>query len=57
MAPGVCDWLTGQSIFMDGANALATGGNFYELRQWSDADWQLARQRIEAQNAKDKLQR
>ena len=57
MAPGVCDWLTGQSIFMDGANALATGGNFYELRSWSDADWQLARERIEAQNAKDKLQR
>ncbi|MEO8312314.1 MAG: SDR family oxidoreductase [Caldimonas sp.] len=57
MAPGVCDWLTGQSIFMDGANALATGGNFYELRQWSDAEWQVARERIEAQNAKDKLQR
>ncbi len=57
MAPGVCDWLTGQSIFMDGANALATGGNFYELRQWSDTDWQVARERIEAQNAKDKLQR
>ena len=57
MAPGRCDWLTGQSIFMDGANALATGGNFYELRQWSDADWQVARERIEAQNAKDKLQR
>ena len=57
MAPGVCDWLTGQSIFMDGANALATGGNFYELRQWSDADWQIARERIEAQNAKDKLRR
>jgi len=57
MAPGVCDWLTGQSIFMDGGNAIATGGNFYELRQWSDADWQVARERIEAQNAKDKLQR
>ena len=57
MAPGVCDWLTGQSIFMDGGNAIATGGNFYELRQWSDADWQVARERIEAQNAKDKQQR
>ena len=57
MAPGVCDWLTGQSIFMDGANALATGGNFYELRQWSEADWQVARERIEAQNTKDKQQR
>jgi NAD(P)-dependent dehydrogenase (short-subunit alcohol dehydrogenase family) len=57
MAPGQCDWLTGQSIMMDGGNALATGGNFYELRQWSDADWQSARERIEAQNAKDRAQR
>ena len=57
MAPGHCDWLTGQSIMMDGGNALATGGTFYELRSWSDADWQAARERIEAQNAKDKAQR
>lgn len=57
MAPGQCDWLTGQSIMMDGGNALATGGNFYELRDWSDADWQAARERIEAQNAKDRAQR
>ena len=57
MASGQCDWLTGQSIMMDGANALATGGNFYELRHWSDSDWQLARERIEAQNQKDKAQR
>jgi NAD(P)-dependent dehydrogenase (short-subunit alcohol dehydrogenase family) len=57
MAPQQCDWLTGQSIMMDGGNALANGGNFYELRDWSDADWQSARERIEAQNAKDKAQR
>ena len=57
MAPGQCDWLTGQSIMMDGGQALATGGNFYELRQWSDADWMAARERIEAQNQKDKAQR
>ena len=57
MAPGQCDWLTGQSIAMDGANALATGGNFYELRNWSDAQWRAARERIEAQNAQDKTQR
>ena len=57
MAPGQCDWLTGQSIMMDGGNSLATGGNFYELRDWSDADWQAARERIEAQNQKDKAQR
>lgn len=57
MSPGQCDWLTGQSIMMDGANALANGGNFYELRQWSDGDWLAARERIEAQNQKDKTQR
>ena len=57
MAPGQCDWLSGQSIMMDGGNALATGGNFYELRAWSDADWLKARERIEVQNAKDKTQR
>jgi len=57
MAPGQCDWLTGQSIMMDGGNALATGGNFYELRQWSDPDWKAARERIGAQDARDKMQR
>ena len=57
MAPGQCDWLTGQSIMMDGGHALATGGNFYELREWSDTQWQEARERIEAQNQKDKAQR
>jgi NAD(P)-dependent dehydrogenase (short-subunit alcohol dehydrogenase family) len=57
MTPGQCDWLTGQSIMMDGGHAIATGGNFYELRSWSDADWLAARERIEAQNAKDRAQR
>ena len=57
MAPGQCDWLTGQSIMMDGGGALATGGNFYELRNWTDKDWQEARTRIETQNNKDKAQR
>ena len=57
MAPGHCDWLTGQSIMMDGGSALATGGNFYELGTWSDNDWRVARERIEAQNAKDRAAR
>jgi NAD(P)-dependent dehydrogenase (short-subunit alcohol dehydrogenase family) len=57
MARGECDWLSGQSIMMDGANALANGGNFYALREWSDADWRTARERIEAQNQQDKAQR
>ena len=31
-----CEWLSGETIAMDGAEALATGGNFYELRRWGD---------------------
>lgn len=50
-------WLTGECIMMDGAGHLAHGGNFYELREWSDADWKQARDRIEEQNKKDKAQR
>lgn len=52
-----CQWLNGESLMMDGANALATGGNFYPLREWTDAQWQEARDRIEAQNRKDREQR
>ena len=52
-----CDWLTGETIAMDGAQALATGGNFYELRKWGDAEWKSAREAIEAQNARDRAQR
>ncbi len=54
---GGCDWINGETIAMDGAQALATGGNFYELRAWSDADWKAARDAIVAQNEKDKAQR
>ena len=57
MAPGQCDWLTGQAIMMDGGNALANGSGFYELRSWSDEQWRQARERIEAQNAKDRAGR
>jgi NAD(P)-dependent dehydrogenase (short-subunit alcohol dehydrogenase family) len=52
-----CDWLTGEMIAMDGAQALATGGNFYELRKWGDAEWKAARDAIETQNAKDRADR
>jgi NAD(P)-dependent dehydrogenase (short-subunit alcohol dehydrogenase family) len=54
---GGCDWINGETIAMDGAQALATGGNFYELREWSDADWQRARDSITAQNEKDRAAR
>jgi NAD(P)-dependent dehydrogenase (short-subunit alcohol dehydrogenase family) len=52
-----CNWLTGQSIMMDGGSYLATGGNFYEMRQWSAEQWKAARDAIEAQNQKDRKDR
>ncbi|MEW6644204.1 MAG: SDR family oxidoreductase [Pseudomonadota bacterium] len=54
---GGCDWITGETIAMDGAQALASGGSFYELRNWSDADWTAARDSIKAQNDKDRAGR
>jgi len=52
-----CPWLNGETIAMDGGQHLATGGNFYELRHWTDAQWQAARAAITAQNDKDRSQR
>ena len=54
---GGCDWINGETIAMDGAQALGTGGNFYQLRDWCDDDWTRAREAIVAQNAKDRAQR
>ncbi len=51
---GGCNWLNGETIALDGAQALAMGGNFYELRNWTDADWQNARDAIQATNVKDR---
>ena len=52
-----CEWLNGEAIMMDGGGHLATGGNFYGLRDWSEQQWKEARERIEAQNRKDREQR
>jgi NAD(P)-dependent dehydrogenase (short-subunit alcohol dehydrogenase family) len=54
---GGCDWINGETIAMDGAQALAMGGNFYQLRDWSDDDWNTARDSIKAQNEKDRAAR
>ncbi len=51
---GGCDWINGETIAMDGGQALATGGSFYELREWGDAQWQAARDAIRKTNAKDR---
>jgi NAD(P)-dependent dehydrogenase (short-subunit alcohol dehydrogenase family) len=54
---GGCDWINGETIAMDGGQALATGGNFYQMREWKDADWAAARDSIKAQNDKDRAKR
>jgi NAD(P)-dependent dehydrogenase (short-subunit alcohol dehydrogenase family) len=54
---GGCDWINGETIAMDGAQGLAMGGNFYQLRDWSDDDWTKARESIKAQNEKDRAAR
>jgi len=56
MADG-CDYLTGQTIAIDGGSHLAGGGNFWNLSQLSDDDWQSIRETIKSSNEKDKAQR
>jgi NAD(P)-dependent dehydrogenase (short-subunit alcohol dehydrogenase family) len=56
MAPGA-DYINGQTIAIDGAMYNASGGNFSQLTAWGDAEWQAARDAIEATNAKDKAKR
>ena len=51
------EYLTGQTIAIDGARYLATGGNFSSMRSWSDEQWAEARESIYATTAKDKAQR
>jgi NAD(P)-dependent dehydrogenase (short-subunit alcohol dehydrogenase family) len=52
-----CEWLTGQTIALDGAGYLANGASFTELFAWGDAEWQRARDLIRAQNDKDRAGR
>ncbi len=56
MADG-CEWLSGETIAIDGAGYLATGAYFTELDRMSDADWQKTRDLIKAQNDKDRAGR
>src|SRR4051794_17895460 len=58
MADG-CEWLTGETIAVDGGGYLATGsgGYFTELDRLSDADWDKMRAMIKAQNDKDRAGR
>jgi NAD(P)-dependent dehydrogenase (short-subunit alcohol dehydrogenase family) len=52
-----CEWLTGETIAIDGAEHLATQGGFYDLRAWDDEQWRVARESIKATNEKDRAAR
>jgi NAD(P)-dependent dehydrogenase (short-subunit alcohol dehydrogenase family) len=52
-----CEFLTGQTIAIDGGANLVNGGSFNELFEWGDAEWKAAREAIMAQNEKDKAKR
>jgi hypothetical protein len=56
MADG-CDYLTGQTIAIDGALHLAAGGNFATLAALGDAEWEHIRNEIRGSNEKDKAKR
>jgi NAD(P)-dependent dehydrogenase (short-subunit alcohol dehydrogenase family) len=58
MADG-CEWLTGETVGLDGGGYLASGSGAYfsQLDRMSDADWDKARAMIKAQNDKDRAGR
>ena len=56
MADG-CDYLTGQTIAIDGALYLSGGGTFDRLGSLSDDDWAAMRDMITASNDQDKAKR
>ena len=56
MADG-CDYLTGQTIAIDGAAFNAGGGNFGRLSKLGQDDWAKMREMIQSANDKDKAQR
>ncbi|MDA9997308.1 SDR family oxidoreductase [Gammaproteobacteria bacterium] len=56
MADG-CDYLTGQTIAIDGAQYLTGGGTFSNLDKLSDEDWDQMRAMIRSSNNKDKADR
>lgn len=52
-----CEYLTGQTIALDGGQYLVGGGTFSALGKMTDDDWQKARERIRRTDSKDKSDR
>ena len=56
MGPGA-EYVTAQTIAIDGGVYNATGGNFWGLRTLGDEQWEAIRTMIKSANAKDKAKR
>ncbi len=56
MADG-CDYLSGEVIAIDGAQWLASGGNFHQLTKLDGEDWDMIGAAIRSTNQKDREQR
>lgn len=56
MADG-CDYLTGETIAIDGGGFLAGGGNFSQLSKLGDNEWEAIRNMIKSANDKDRVKR
>lgn len=52
-----CDYLTGQTIAIDGGQHLAGPGTFADLSNLTDAQWQAARDAIQQSTERDKASR
>lgn len=52
-----CDYLTGQTIAIDGGQHLAGPGTFADLADLTDSQWQAAREAIQQSTARDKASR
>jgi hypothetical protein len=56
MADG-CDYLTGETIAIDGGGFLGGGGNFSQLAKLGDAEWEAIRTMIKSSNDRDRAKR
>ncbi len=52
-----CDYITGQTIAIDGGQHLAQPGTFADLSGMTDAQWQAAREAIQHSTQRDKANR
>lgn len=47
-------WINGQTITLDGGDSLANGAYYTQLQDWTDADWEQARDRTRMRDATER---